>query len=255
AEVYGGQPFLSGVAFAPNGRWLAAANGQTLSLWDVKSRKLGWQAPADPKKEAHFTGMAFAPDSRTLATCGHGRIGVFDVASCKKFRELFGGYGSDHSFAVAFSPDGKQLVSGHGYNWIGWWDPIKGAFLRRTGLLSNDGIHAVYGLAFAPGGKTLAAAGGWNGSNVLLWDTATDKIKRRFLGQPSWVRAVSYSPEGRCLASAGDGAVRLWEVASGKQRVDFPIPRGTALAVAFSPDGRYLASVHRDGTALVWDVL
>jgi WD40 repeat protein len=74
------------------------------------------------------------------------------------------------------------------------------------------------------------------------------------LRQPGGVRGIAYSPDGKHLASVGDGTLRIWDARTGKQLHQFGKPRtedapagqwGTA-AVAYSPDGRLLATAGED---------
>jgi WD40 repeat protein len=92
-------------------------------------------------------------------------------------------------------------------------------------------------------------------STLFATSRAHPRLVRCQHGHRSAVYGVSFSPDGKALASSsGDGSIILWDVATGKPR-GRPLTghRGIVYGVAFSPDGHLLASASADGTVIVWD--
>src|SRR6267142_68798 len=65
------------------------------------------------------------------------------------------------------------------------------------------------------------------------------------------VRSISFSPDGKVIASGGfDSVIRLWDAATGKQLRWFESRAGAVFSIAFSPDGKVIASA--DHTIKLW---
>jgi WD40 repeat protein len=157
--------------------------------------------------------------------------------------------------SLAFSPDGKTLLSGSMDQTFSFWDLATGQELRRVDFHKHG---TVYSSAVSPDGKRLVILPGLGGAALL--DLATGKIGQNF-HQDAWVVQAAFSADGKLLASAGEPmnvkvneygkSIRVRDVGSGAEVC--AMADGWADAVAFSPDGTMLLSGGSEGTSL-WKV-
>jgi Uncharacterized protein with protein kinase and helix-hairpin-helix DNA-binding domains, COG4248 len=78
---------------------------------------------------------------------------------------------------------------------------------------------------------------------------------RTLKGHTHWVWSVSFSPDGRLLASGSeDNTIKLWRVSDGLEVRTLTGHTDAVDSVSFSPDGRLLASGSWDGTIKLWRV-
>jgi WD40 repeat protein len=97
-------------------------------------------------------------------------------------------------YSVAFSPDGKQVVSGSDDNTVRLWDAATGAQLQT--LKGHTGwINSV---AFSPDGKQVVS--GSDDNTVRPWDAATGAQLQTLEGHTGFVNSVAFSPDGKQLS-------------------------------------------------------
>lgn len=99
----------------------------------------------------------------------------------------------------------------------------------------------IYCFAFSPDEK-LVATGGFD-ATIRIWEVATGRLLRALVGHDYYVISLSWSPDGKVLASAGgpDGTFRLWDPHTGQPLRRFVMEKGYANYLAWAPDGLTLA--------------
>ena len=243
---------VKSVSFSPDSRTLASTGwGGVVELWDVKLGKQ--KAVLTGHTEWAVQSVSFSPDGRTLASAGWDKVVyLWDVASEQQIAILPGH--TDWVMSVSFSPDGRTLASGGNDKIVRLWDVTSREI--KALLIGDKDTGNINGLAFSPDGSILASSGEWD-SRIRLWNVISGKEKTVLTGHTSWgVMSVSFSPDGRTLASGGnDKTVRLWDTISEEQISVFTGHAGDVLSVSFSPDGSTLASASKDKTVRLWDVV
>jgi WD40 repeat protein len=106
---------------------------------------------------------------------------------------------------VAFSHDGRTVLTGHRDNIARLWDTATG---RSRGILLHH-RGPVSAVAFSPDSRTILT--GSNDKTARLWDAATGRPIGPPLPHPAEVDNVAFSPDGRtALTTSRDGFARLW---------------------------------------------
>jgi WD40 repeat protein len=231
--LLGHEAWVSSVLFTPDNKHLiSCGDDRTARVWDVGTGKelRRWKTNGGWK-------LALSPDGKTLAGLGemapNRSLFLWDVATGTRVRELPLDGMQDFASDLAFSPDGKHLVSAG--SMLRVFDVATGQQLQTFG--AGKRINAI---AFSANGKLLAV--GREQEPGAIWDMATFKELYRLDDSPNGVRAVAFRPDGKALAVAGHGPAGLWDPATGKKLCDLEdTPLYQVWQMAFSPDGKTLA--------------
>jgi hypothetical protein len=287
------------VAFSPDGKWVAFAwEHESEAGGDTALRELepgactlflySYKAPTSALRlgtwndagclDARFGvgDIKFSRDNTKLASCtpGYGRYGavrIWDFATRQELGKVGTGGGYMEEFLAghtcALSPDLKWAATGTGR----LYELATG---RSTGVLAG-GPEGVRRLAFSPDSRLVAF--GTDTVSVIELPTGS---QRTLVDSAGKVGALTFSPDGRWLASARGREVTIWSVVSGeihREMRGLPRPneryayvgpeaetneaheKESSDGVTFSPDGRWLVSLgsyflNTRPTLRLWDV-
>ncbi|HZJ14611.1 MAG TPA: PQQ-binding-like beta-propeller repeat protein [Chthoniobacteraceae bacterium] len=205
-------------------------------------------------------GLAFSPDGKMLAAATwQGLVKVIDLTTGKESPAPKPH--NDWVCAVAFSPNGKLLVSAGGSEFkpernkgkttgqVKLWDAIAS---KELGEITGH-TNKVFSAIFSPDSKTLAT--GSADQTVRLWDPTTREQRAVLDGHTDAVWCVAFSPDGKTIASASaDRSVKLWDATTNQQSAELRGHEDEVRVVAFSPDGKTVATGSADWTVRLWDL-
>ncbi|KAK6352041.1 hypothetical protein TWF718_005190 [Orbilia javanica] len=250
------EDFVADAIFSSNSEELMLVLGSSaIQVWNIR----------EEKRIKIFRGRdwvraaAFSPDGKRVAfSCWYnGTINIRNLETgCAISMDLEANQGRFSEFEVAFSPDGRHLVS-ITFDTVRVWDIADGRLLRifeknpstpRAATFSSDGRYLAWMLAIDVNETNIDTA-----SVLEVLDMTTQQVKTVGGRGSESASAVAISPDGKYLASSGRASttIRLWDaMAEGPQ--DVLSGREPVSMVAFSHNGNLLVSVS-DYTVKLWD--
>jgi WD40 repeat protein/serine/threonine protein kinase len=208
-----------------------------------------------------FWSLAFSPDAGTVAGADRrGSLFLWDVATgTEQFRVAVhtvpNAKPNDNWNKVAFSPDGKQLVTASDEDGeVKIWHAENGKVVKSLGR--GEGFADV---AFSPKGTWVAAVGRHANVrvpdlSVRVWDLKTGQVRHVLRGHTGPVLGLAFSPDEKLIATASaDTTVRIWDLNTGRENGAYRGHPFGAHSVAFTPDGKRVVVLSGDRVLKTWD--
>lgn len=147
--------------------------------------------------------------------------------------------------SVAFSPDGRYVVSASADYTARVWETASG---REIARMTHEGV--VTSVAISPDGKYTIS--GSTDKTARIWETANSREIARMVNEDI-VNSVAFSPEGGDVAAGSEIYAHVWDATTGEEK--FPIRFGERVtSVTFSPDGAYVAAGSWNHMVQVWEI-
>jgi WD40 repeat protein len=188
----------------------------------------------DAAHSDHGRAAAFSPDGRWIAT-GAAEIVIHRAEGLRRVTRL------THSAVVwdlAFSPDGRRLVSTHSDGAVLVWN------VEDWGKIAslNEHVDAVRSVAFSLDGQFVASAG--DEASISVWDANTGRRASVLLSDALRTNMISFTPDGAGLVQGTqDGRLTAWNRRTGDRVWERKKGRWEIIyALAVSGDGRWVAS-------------
>jgi WD40 repeat protein/uncharacterized caspase-like protein len=249
-DTGGHMALIRGVTFTPDGRQLvSASDDKTIRVWDLATGKTlrMFRGEAAPGPDGRVFAMALSPDGKLLAAAGWmkvaGEVGhhirLYDFATGEIVGILQGH--TDVVDGVAFSPDGRQLISGSADTTAIIWDIASRKIRHRL-----QGHHgSIFAVRFTRDGAR-AVTGSYD-KDVKLWSVESGALIKTMQGHETNVQSVDVSRNGVIASGDWSGEIRLWDGRTGEflRKLDLrtsSVGVSSVGTVSFSPDGKVLLS-------------
>jgi len=213
------------VSFSPDGKTIASCGeDSTIKLWNVESGQIVHTLQGHTR---NVWDVKFSPDGNNLASGSFDKtVRIWNVRDGKQLHIL-----TDHTEAVvalAFSTDGQKLVSTSDDRTIKVWNTNNWSRIYSLEVPEHN-----QAADFSPdnkllltGGRDKTALGEFlqnifgdseynKGVSMRLWDAQTGRLLQTFSKHSNDVNDVSFSPDGKWIASASsDKTIGLWQLSN-----------------------------------------
>jgi WD40 repeat protein len=254
---------VDAVAFSPDDKLIATGGGDsTARLWDLQT---GQAIRTFDPHVLPVTAVAFSPDGKQLATAGDSTR-LWNLASGELMREL----ATERTSSVAYSPDGRSVLTSFWQNGAKMWDVSTGEMTHELKGHTSE----VVSVAYSHDGRSVLTAS--QDGTAKLWGASGGAARQTFgkliqaytepdkVAELSWMNSVAFLPDGHFVLT-GQGFVgfgeapgaptvaKLWDAVTGAPVRTFTGHTGAVTSAVSNASGRLVLTGSADQTARIWD--
>ena len=252
------------MALSPDGRRMAIVNFRGLRMLDASTLGPQW---AIDLPGWWGRPVAFSSDGKLVALPEQNTVAIFEADTGRRLHH-------DESTpvgrvgAVAWSPSGDRIVTGHSDGFVRVWDAATGKLIWHkllAPIVRLGGPAAAPNLVgFSRNGKLLVAAGHRDPASdtgkgiVVVYEAATGEVAREI--PRGWIRLAAPAPDGRMVVVANDNSVVGIEAVTGRPRwstptVNKPDTYVQPAALQFEANPTWFDAALKDGNVIRFNVL
>ncbi|MFN0123052.1 MAG: hypothetical protein ACKV2V_21335, partial [Blastocatellia bacterium] len=165
-------------------------------------------------------------------------------------------FDADTLSMAVFSPDGRQVLTGHRDRVARLWDTATGAELRQ--FLGDHSMimsmRASYDGRFLSFNSVTNSPEMTKSFSTHLWDLGKGREQQQHNALPDPVFTAAVSPDGTRVITGGLDEAHLWQAASGAEIRRLHGHQGRIWSASFSADGQMAVTAGQDSTVRLWDL-
>ena len=279
------QNTAAAILFSADDKWIIAAGADNvIRVWDIGTAN---QITTLKDHTGEIICLAMSSDGAILASASSDNtVRIWDLKTSKDLRTI---NQTTKVTALAFSPNGRLLLTGDDHGGVALWEGGKAHSVTKASsakvlnaqlsndaeflTISADGTVAGWDLqtgkkrrvlpsisdgellfgTFSGDGSLIASGNG--DRQVQIRNAADGNVTRALVSRSAGFFSVACSADGKWIAAGTNaGDIRIWQVATGQEMPRLTGHTGWVNTIAFSPDGTLVASGSNSGELKLWDV-